>query len=117
MNIYVNNGIHPSTPHSSTESETKESDSKLPELIDIPEEEYDATMGNIPYSNEITYGADHLETMTFVQAQNQQWKKFCNPNPNSKMDRAFVSKFYTKKSLVRLVIIIMKLLRVQAQAV
>jgi len=42
-------------PHSSTRSETNESDSELPGLIDIPEEEDDAMMGNIPHANEITY--------------------------------------------------------------
>jgi hypothetical protein len=48
------------------------------------------------------YGADHLETMTFVQAQNQQWKKICNPNPNPKMaarDRGHLSpNFRLKKA-------------------
>src|SRR5882762_10090249 len=43
-NTRANNGTHPSTTPSSTVSEIDESDSKLLELINIPEEERDATM-------------------------------------------------------------------------
>jgi hypothetical protein len=54
-NIHVNNDTHPSAPHSSTKSEIDESDSELPELIDIPEEECDVMMENIPHTNGIIY--------------------------------------------------------------
>jgi hypothetical protein len=47
-----------------------------------------------------SYGADHLETMTFVQAQNRQWKNFCNPNPKmAARDRGHLSpNFRLKKA-------------------
>jgi hypothetical protein len=53
--IHANNGTHPSAPHSSTKYDTDESDIKLPELIDISEEECDATMDDIPQANGIIH--------------------------------------------------------------
>jgi len=54
MNTHANNGTHPSATPSSTVSEINESDSELPELIDIPEER-DTTMEDIPHTNGIIY--------------------------------------------------------------
>jgi len=55
MNICANNGIHPSAPHSSNKSGADESNAEMPELIDIPDEEHNTTMENIPQINGIIY--------------------------------------------------------------
>ena len=51
----TNNDIHPSAPHSSTKSDTDESNIELLELIDISEEKCDAMMEDIPHANGIIY--------------------------------------------------------------